>query len=47
MTETQRSPVLSLRYLFFDFVRFTAAIPGLLLYRPNTIYLDPSARGCL
>ena len=47
MTETQRSPVLSLRYLFFDFVRFTAAIPGLLLYRPKTIYLDPSARGCL
>lgn len=47
MTETQRSPVLSLRYLFFDFVRFTAAIPGLLLYRPKTIYLDPAARGCL
>lgn len=46
-TTERRSPVLSPRYLFFDFVKFTAAIPGLLIYRPKTVYLDPTARQCL
>ena len=42
----------SLRYLFYDFVKLTAALPGLIWFRPKWIYESPAARkrvrgGCL
>ena len=39
----KRNRAISLRYLFFDFVRLTAS-PGLLLYRPKVIYISEKAK---
>ena len=47
-----KAKLFSLRYLFYDFVKVTAALPGLLWFRPKWIYESPAARkrirgGCL
>ncbi len=36
--------LLSLEYLFYDFVKLTSALPGLLLYRPKRLYESELAR---
>ncbi len=38
---------ISWRYLFYDFVRFTAAIPGIIWFRPKVVYETPEAKRCL
>ncbi len=39
----KKNRAISFKYLFFDFVRFTAA-PGLLLYRPKIVYISEKAK---
>lgn len=34
----------SIRYLFYDFVRITAAIPGLICFRPKLVYENKKAK---
>ena len=43
--EIAKKPKLfSFRYLFYDFVKVTAALPGLLWFRPKWIYETPAAK---
>ncbi len=37
-SKPKRSRAVSFRYLFYDFVRFTAAIPGIIWFRPKVMY---------
>ena len=39
----KRNRAISLRYMFFDFVRLTAA-PGILFFRPKVIYISEKAK---
>ncbi|MDD7394040.1 MAG: hypothetical protein PUG24_06570, partial [Eubacteriales bacterium] len=34
----------SIRYLFYDFVKITAAIPGLICFRPKLVYENKKAK---
>ncbi len=40
----KRAPLFSPRYLFFDFVRLTASLPGLVAFRPKLLYVSRRAR---
>lgn len=42
--EKKQNSVFSLRYWFYDFVKITSALPGLLAFRPKRIYETPQAR---
>lgn len=42
-SEKKRKSVLSIRYLFYDFVKFTA-IPGYLWFRPRKIFISNEAK---
>ena len=49
---SSKAKLFSLRYLFYDFVKLTAALPGLLWFRPKWLYESRAARkrirgGCL
>ncbi len=37
-------PLFSFQYLFYDFVKVTSALPGLLWFRPKWVYESPAAR---
>ena len=39
-----RAKLFSLRYWFYDFVKLTAALPGLLWFRPKWIYENEAAK---
>ena len=38
------NPLFSLKYLVYDFVKVTSALPGLLWFRPKWIFASPAAR---
>lgn len=38
------NPLFSFKYLFYDFVKVTSALPGLLWFRPKWVYESPEAR---
>ena len=40
----QKSRIFGLEYLFYDFVKLTAALPGLIAFRPKTICENEKAR---
>lgn len=42
--ETKRNKLFSLRYLFYDFVKITAAIPGMIAFRPKYRYESEKAK---
>lgn len=44
MSGLKKSKAISIRYLFYDFVKFTSAIPGLIAFRPRYIYENENAR---
>lgn len=44
MSEKKKAKLFKLRYWFFDLVKVTGAIPGLLVFRPKIIYETPKAR---
>ncbi len=46
-SKDKKAGALSWRYFFYDFVRFTAAIPGIIWFRPKVIYETPDAKKCL
>lgn len=43
----KRDKVFSFKYLFYDFVRVTAALPGLIWYRPKRVYVSEKAKHTL
>ncbi len=42
--QENKSKLFSVRYLFYDFVKLTAAVPGLLWFRLKTIYVSKTAK---
>ena len=40
----KRNKLFSFRYLFYDFVKITAALPGLIAFRPKLLYENDRAR---
>ena len=40
----KKTPLFSFRYLAYDIIRLTAAIPGLIWFRPKKIYASPAAK---
>lgn len=45
MKKTNKTKLFSFRYLFYDFVKLTSAIPGLIWFRPKWRFLNEKARG--
>ena len=39
-----KAPLFSRKYLFYDFVKLTAAIPGLIFFRPRVLYASKEAK---
>lgn len=39
-----KAPLFSLKYLFYDFVKVTAVLPGLIWFRPKIIYVNENAK---
>lgn len=44
MVKKGKSPLFSIKYLVYDFVKLTAAIPGIILFRPKWIYESDLAK---
>ena len=44
MEKSKKSPLLSFKYLAYDFVKFTAAIPGVLWFRTKCLYESDEAK---
>ena len=42
--KTKKNSVISLKYLFFDFVKITAALPGLIAFRTKVVYPSETAK---